>query len=146
MTPDEIRALSAEDGDRLADYAERARVGDWTLRSALVRHAQSSPVAASAVLELVRRTDHALHPHRRDLERAPVAEVDAAADGSPSVVDLLGVADILDRMGDVLAAWARDRAPADPPAAEVDALAAEAFARLGELGVPRETRPPRRAG
>lgn len=56
------------DGRRLVDYAESSRTGDWSLRSALVRFAQPEPTRASAVLELIRRTDGALKPHRRRLE------------------------------------------------------------------------------
>lgn len=58
------------DGHRLVDYAESSRAGDWSLRSALVRFAQPEPVRAGAVLELIRRTDGALKPHRRRLESA----------------------------------------------------------------------------
>ncbi len=61
------------DPDRsLVNYAESARTGDWSLRSALVRLAQPEPVRAAAVLELVRRTDAALQPLARTLERATV--------------------------------------------------------------------------
>jgi len=60
------------DGPRLVDYAESPRVGDWTLRSALVRFAQPEPTRAGAVLELIRRTDGALKPHRRRLESSSV--------------------------------------------------------------------------
>lgn len=142
-TPDSIRSLTVDDAATLADYAERERIGGWSLRSSLVRYAQQAPVAASAVLELVRRTDAALGPYRRELERTAVAD---HPETDPGVVDLLTVASILDEIGDVLATWARDRAPADPPTATVDALAGDAFARLAALGVPRETRPSRRAG
>lgn len=58
------------DGRRLVDYAESSRAGDWSLRSALVRFAQPEPTRAGAVLELIRRTDGALKPHRRRLEAA----------------------------------------------------------------------------
>ena len=60
------------DGHRLVDYAESSRAGDWSLRSALVRFAQPEPTRAGAVLELIRRTDGALKPHRRRLESASV--------------------------------------------------------------------------
>jgi hypothetical protein len=60
------------DGPRLVDYAESSREGDWSLRSALVRVAQPEPERAGAVLALIRRTDGALKPHRRRLERAAV--------------------------------------------------------------------------
>jgi hypothetical protein len=56
------------DGPRLVDYAESSRAGGWSLRSALVRFAQPEPTRASTVLELIRRTDGALKPHRRRLE------------------------------------------------------------------------------
>ena len=143
MNDDDLRALTVDEASQLADYAERGRVGGWSLRSSLVRYAQQEPVAASAVLELVRRTEGALAPHRRVLERTAVA---AAEPDSPGVVDLLAVAVVLDELGDVLAQWAQDRAPADPPTSAVDDLAVRAFGRLAELGVPRETRPPRRSG
>ena len=145
MDAEGVAALDVEAAARLADYAERPRVGDWTLRSALVRHAQRSPVAASAVLELIRRTDGALHPYRRALERTPVAEI-PPADDTPPVVELLRVAAILDDLGDALAAWADDRVGVAPPDATVDAAAGSAFRALADLGVPRETPPPRRAG
>lgn len=124
----------------LADYAERARIGDWTLRSALVRYAQLAPVAASAVLELVRRTDGALHPHRRGLETSTPAELDAATHDGPPVVALLEVAAVLDELGDALASWADDRALPEPHDV-VRRAGDRAFAMLAELGVPRETRP-----
>lgn len=61
------------DGERrLVDYAESTREGDWSLRSALVRFAQPEPTRAGAVLELIRRTDGALKPHRRALESRSV--------------------------------------------------------------------------
>ena len=60
------------DGPHLVDYAESSRVGDWSLRSALVRFAQPEPTRAGAVLELIRRTDGALKPHRRLLESTAV--------------------------------------------------------------------------
>lgn len=63
-------ATALPDDRRLVDYAESSRAGDWSLRSALVRFAQPEPVRAGAVLELIRRTDGALKPHRRRLEAA----------------------------------------------------------------------------
>ncbi|MDE0805168.1 MAG: hypothetical protein OSA99_17825 [Acidimicrobiales bacterium] len=143
MTPDEVRALTPGDAANLVDYAERQRIGSWSLRSSLVRYAQQAPVAASAVLELLRRTDTALAPHRREIERTPIGDHDAA---DPSVVDLLAVAAMLDELGDTLAVWAAERAPADPPTAAVDRLAGAIFERLAALGIPRENRPPRRSG
>ncbi len=49
--------------------AESPRVDDWTLRSALVRFAQSQPDLSSAILESVRRTQATLDPHIRELFR-----------------------------------------------------------------------------
>ena len=117
----------------LADYAERARVGDWSLRSALVRYAQPQPRRAGAVLELVRRTDGALKPFTRPAgaERAPEA--------------LVGVAVELDHLGDVLAGWATD-VTAPRPDDEVDRVSRRVFDALAALGVERESPPPRRRG
>lgn len=56
----------------LLDFPESPRVGDWTLRSALVRLAQPEPVRAGATLELIRRCDGALRHLRRALERHAV--------------------------------------------------------------------------
>lgn len=133
------------DPARLVQVSEAPRVGDWTLRSALVRYAQPAPEAASAVLELVRRTEGALRPHARAIENGGLdAIADAQTDG-PSVGELLDVAAVLDELGDELAAWAADRSRPRPDAA-VQRLGEQVFARLADLGVPREQRPPRRAG
>lgn len=121
---------------RLLAYAEAPRQGDWSLRSALVRYAQPEPQRASAVLELIRRTDGALHPHARRLERGDAPDADVRA--------LLHIAAELDRLGDVLAAWAADPAQARPDEG-IDTIARDVFTRLAELGIPRETRPPRRS-
>ena len=75
-----------DDGVRLVQYAESSRVGDWSLRSALVRYAQPEPARASAVLELVRRTDGALKPLGKVLERSETATdpaLSAASFGTP---------------------------------------------------------------
>ena len=185
------------DGHRLVDYAESSRAGGWSLRSALVRFAQPEPTRAGAVLELIRRTDGALKPHRRRLESAAVrthpdlgpalvVDVDgtvairadarcvldapaadlaraalhlddgdavveayvAAAGDDPTfaAVPLLVVALQLDAVADALVPWAIAH-DGPPPVEEVDRRAAAAFARLAELGVPRETggRPPGRS-
>lgn len=82
-----------DDGIRLAAFAESPRAGDWSLRAALVRYAQPEPSRASAVLELIRRTDGAVKPFHRVLdstecatdpglaapERSPAPRVDARA-------------------------------------------------------------------
>ena len=69
----QLDATTPDDGIRLTAYAESPRVGDWSLRGALVRFAQPQPTRASAVLELVRRTDAALKPYARLLERTTTA-------------------------------------------------------------------------
>lgn len=89
------------DGPRLVDYAESARVGDWTLRSALVRFAQPEPTRAGAVLELIRRTDGALKPHRRRLEASLVPTHPALG---PELVTGDGIPDGAERRSDARAA------------------------------------------
>lgn len=105
------------------------------MRAALVRYAQPEPLRASAVLELIRRIDAALHPYARDIERG----------GEPDEVagSLLAPAAVLDDLAEALIAWAKD--PSQPrPDDLVDRRVREVFTQLAELGVPRETRPPRR--
>ena len=94
----------------LLGYAESARTGDWSLRSALVRFAQPEPQRAADLLELVRRLDAVLQPVSRVLERHVVAcdpslgptldDVEAASVGPPAtpvadvrVADLARVAE-----------------------------------------------------
>jgi hypothetical protein len=138
---------------RVVDFAERSRVGDWSLRSALVRYAEGQPVRVSQLLEQVRRTETAFHALGKVLEkRGP--ELWAAADGGEvaaddvKAVDLLRAAIELDRLGDTLAAWADDRTVSRPDD-EVDVVTSDVQGRLDELGLPREepmARPPRRRG
>ena len=137
---------------RLVAFAERSRVGDWSLRSALCRYAQPQPHRVSEVLDLVRRIEFALHPMARRLGSdgpALWAAVDAgtaAGDNDELLVGLLGAIVELDRLGDTLADWAEDRAGKHPEAA-VDAVTTEVARRLDDLGVVREERerpPPRR--
>lgn len=64
--------VEAQPQQSLVNYAESPRVGDWTMRSALVRLAQPEPVRASALLELVRRLDTVLHHVARPLDRRTV--------------------------------------------------------------------------
>jgi hypothetical protein len=139
---------------RLADYAERPRADDWSLRSALVRYAQPEPERVNLLLELVRRIEWALKPHRRIVEREGPALWDALHQNAAQlpepqsrVVGLLGTMGELDRLGDVLAAWAGHRT-GERPNAEVDAVTADVARRLDALGVPREerVRPPRQRG
>jgi hypothetical protein len=131
---------------RLVALAERPRTGDWSLRSALCRYAQPHPVRVSAVLDLVRRIEFALHPDAGRLARegpALWAAVEADEADDP-VVGLLRAMAELDDLGDTLADWAEDRSAHHPEAA-VDATIADVSARLEALGVPHEerTRPPR---
>ena len=145
--PAEIRAGRAR---AVVDFAERSRVGDWSLRSALVRYAEGQPERVSRVLEQVRRLDAALHPYGKVLERrgprlwAGGRRRPADADDA-LLVELLRVAVELDRLGDVMAAWADDRTGPRPDDT-VDAITAAVAARLDELGVAREEQPPRRSG
>jgi hypothetical protein len=109
----------------IEDYAEKARVGDWSLRSALVRFAQPEPERAAEVLHLVRRLDAVL-PHR---------------DRTPHPDELVAFALEFDTLGDALAAWADERGV--PPVAAVDDTCARVRVRMDELGVPEEVSPGR---
>lgn len=115
--------------------AERPRHDGWSLRSALVRFAQLDPTGASATLEVVRRVDRALAEHRRVIERG-----DAVPEAA---VPVLAVAAGLDELADELAAWAVRRSLPPP---EIAPAVTRLYRALDEIGVPREDRPPRRAG
>jgi hypothetical protein len=137
---------------QLIEFAERSRVGDWSLRSALTRYAQPQPQRVSDVLDLVRRIEFAMGAHRPTVERDGLAvwkAVEAAANGQTTdqLIGMLLAMQDLDRLGDVLAAWADDPASERPDAA-VDAVIGDVRRRLDELGVPREerSRPPRQRG
>lgn len=139
---------------RLVDYAERGRAGDWSLRSALVRYAESQPQQVSDVLELVRRIEAALRPHAKLLARegprvwAAVNDADALVPGPDALpIELLRVMLDLDALAEALAGWADDRTGPRPDDA-VDATVRRVRARLDELGVEREEqmRPPPRRG
>jgi hypothetical protein len=105
------------------------------------------------LLDLVRRTEWALGRHSAVLQRdgavlwAVLESGSQPNDGEHTqVVGLLGVAEELDRIGDVLAAWAADIS-GDRPDAAVDATIEEVGRRLDALGVPPEERtPPRGRG
>lgn len=133
---------------RLVDLAERPRVDDWSLRSALVRYAQPEPGKVRDLLELVRRIEFALRPHAKLLEKQGPA-VWAALGGAdpgdvpPLVVGVLQASTDLDAVGDVLADWAAQRTDHRPDAAVADAIGTVAKA-LDELGVASEEweRPP----
>lgn len=136
---------------RLVDFAERPRVGDWSLRSALVRYAQGQPVRVSQVLEQVRRIEFALRPHSKLLDREGPELWRALESGTPPatepgalVAGLLQAAAALDQLADRLATWAVDWR-GERPDAEVDAVVSDVAQRLDALGVAREEQqgPPR---
>lgn len=93
MTPTDARAAGAALAEwhasgldrtavperRLWEVSELPQLHGWTLRSALVRYAQPRPGQAGAVLELVRRTEGALHPHHRLLDSTMVVADHAAS-------------------------------------------------------------------
>jgi hypothetical protein len=135
---------------RVVDFSERSRVGDWSLRSALVRYAEGQPVRVSQLIEQVRRVETAFHALSKVLDkRGPElwAGVDGGevADDDAKVVDLIRAVIELDRLGDTLATWADDRTGPRPDDA-VDAVTADVTRRLDDLGLPREEGPPRRSG
>ena len=130
----------------LADYSERARSGDWSLRSALVRYAQSEPMRVSQVLELVRRIDVAIHPHAKllasegpELWQHLVDGTTPAAEPAVTVVGLLGAMAELDQLAERLVAFAVDRTGPRPDA-DVDRVVQDVTGRLDGLGVAREER------
>lgn len=125
----------------LVDFAERSRVGDWSLRSALCRYAQPQPKRVSEVLEVVRRVEAALHPEAKRVAKEGPALWSAleAGDHADGLVALLDVTRELDGLGELLAEWADDRAGKHPED-EVDGVVASTAARLDALGVPREER------
>jgi hypothetical protein len=129
---------------RLVDFAERSRVGDWSLRSALCRYAQPQPQRVGNVLELVRRIEFGLHPSQsRLVKEGPAlwAAVDGGSADGDLLVGLLGAMRQLDALGDTLADWAHDRAGKHPED-EVDATVAAVARRLDEIGAPVEERVP----
>jgi hypothetical protein len=132
---------------RLVDFAERPRTHDWSMRAALVRYASPQPQRVDDLLNLVRRLDGALGRQNAVLARdgdeiwAALNGASNAANAHTEVVELLRAALELDRIGDVLAAWAVDISGGRPDA-QVDAVIADVGPRLERLGVPQEERPP----
>jgi hypothetical protein len=130
----------------LLDYAERPRVGDWSLRAALTRYAQPQPQGVSDVLDNVRRMEFALGSYRDAIESEgpelwkTVHAADATQTGD-RLVGMLQAMVELDRLGDVLAAWADDTTR-ERPDETVGAVTAEVARRLDELGIPHEERQP----
>ncbi len=134
----------------LVDFAERPRIGDWSLRSALVRYAQPEPERSSRILDLVRRIEWALQPHLKLLGTdGPALWAALSAGTTPSgpagfVVELLAAMRELDAVGDVLARWADDRSTPRPDD-DVDRLVADVATRVERLAIPPQerVRPPR---
>ncbi len=131
---------------QLLDAAERPRAQQWSLRAALTRYAQPQPQRASAVIELVRRIESALHPHAKRFEReGPDIWKMVMADSDPSDEDVVMVGVLralleLDSLADDLAEWAVDGV-GERPDARVDAVVAVVTHQLDRLGVEREERP-----
>ena len=132
---------------QLVDFAERPRLQEWSLRAALVRYAQPQPQRVSDILDVVRRVDFALAKRSVVLERDGNEIWQAlTSDGAAPdefVVGVLHAAQVLDDLGDILAAWAVDRHGHERPDTEVDRVVADVARQLDALGVPREEqRPP----
>src|SRR5690349_20049532 len=104
----EPRALA-----EVLDLAERPRVGNWSLRSALTRYAQPEPRRVGELLDLYRRIEVVL-PGLVDLAVSDGPALwDAATGGSdgglpPFAVGLLQTMVEIDGLGDQPAAWADD--------------------------------------
>jgi hypothetical protein len=135
---------------QLLEFAERPRIDDWSLRAALTRYAQPQPQRVSDLLDLVRRIEFAMGPHRDALEREGpqlwlAVQSSDAGPGTDRLVGLLRAMTELDRVGDALAAWAAD--PSGPrPDQDVDIVTQAVGRRLDDLGIPHEERqPPSRA-
>lgn len=127
---------------QLVDFAERPRAEGWSLRSALVRYAQPHPVRVGRVLEHIRRAEWALHQQVKVLDhRGPElwAALQSPDEGEDALVTLLRAVQVIDELGDVLAAWAVDRS-GDQPDEEVDSVTADVGARLDALGIRHEER------
>jgi hypothetical protein len=135
---------------QLLDFAERPHTENWSLRAALVRYAQPQPQRVNDLLELVRRIQGALGAQSTTLQRDGGEIWDALERDTPPadvapLVELLGAAREIDRLGDVLAEWAVDISRPRPDGA-VDAVIADVAGRLERLGIPPEERvPPRRS-
>jgi hypothetical protein len=130
---------------QLIDYAERPRANDWSLRAALTVYAQPKPQLVGDLLDLVRRIEVVIDSQRGAIAENGPALWQSIQSGEDSrsgdrLVGLLRTMVQLDRLGDVLAAWAAD-ARSERPDAQVEAVTTEVARRLDELGVPRQQRP-----
>jgi hypothetical protein len=128
---------------QLLEFSERPRVGDWSLRAALTRYAQPQPQRVSDLLDVVRRIEFAMAAHREELDAEGPELWRVLQEGERSTTDqlvgLLRAMVELDRLGDVLAAWANDPS-GERPDELVGAVTADIARRLDELGVEREER------
>jgi hypothetical protein len=131
---------------RLVDFAERPRTQDWSLRAALVRYAQPAPLRVEALLEVIRRIEHAFGRNAKRFEREGdvLWRAVESEGGDDPLVELLRVAAEIDRLGDSLVGWAVTRGERRPDG-EVERTTEDAARRLDKLGVPREERPRNRA-
>ncbi len=128
------------------NLSERPRIGDWSLRSALVRYAKPEPERVRQLLEQVRRIGTALQPNIKRLEREG-PEVWALVTNDPSIADstedavvgLLRSAVDIDALADTLAKWAVDPSSERPNSA-LDKVVADVSERLDALGVATEQR------
>lgn len=114
----------------LANYGERPRTDDWSMRAALTRFAQPHPVRSARVLTLLRRLDATLRPIVKPLEKhavtcdraltaqgldgppispyADVAVADLARLRADESVDFLGLLAAYEASSDTLDAEARN--------------------------------------
>jgi hypothetical protein len=131
----------------LVDLAERARVADWSLRSALTRYAQPEPRRVGELLDLVRRMDAAVSAEQKALVAdgprlwTELQDVPARSGDTDGLVGLLAAMAEVDRLGDELAGWASDPSTERPNDA-FDAVVTDVRARLAGLGVPEQGPPP----
>lgn len=126
----------------LVDLSERPRTQNWSLRAALTRYAQPQPQRVGDLLDLVRRIEFAIADVADVIERDGPQLWEAMHVGAADagLVGLLRAAAEIDRLGDVLAAWAADRSEPRPDD-QVDAVIADVRRRLAALGVPEQERP-----
>ncbi len=81
------KPVEVDEQNSILNYAEAPRVGDWTLRSALVRLAQPHPLRSEAVLQLVRRLDAAIRPMVRPLQQHGVTSQRSIPGGAQKIAD-----------------------------------------------------------
>jgi hypothetical protein len=133
----------------LVDVAERSRVGDWSLRSALTRYAQPEPQRVSDLLDLVRRIEAVTSAVQKRFEAegpelwAQLQDALATPRQATGLVGLLETMAEIDRLADLLAAWAMDPSASERPNDAFDATVADVRERLAALDVPAQQGDPR---